>query len=388
MALDETPQGGEEEEMDSASGGEGAGWAIGQSITLELDVALAIVGGRFLLRALSPEEAAFVRGVPQEWRAQWPLLLGEPRSAVSILEYAASVAGVLAESAYDRATLAIRELGVDEALARLGEPSKRLGLVARDDLPPAERLADLAVRLARGTYESLGFALTPGGDLDRALASELALLPRLLRGGDLHARFWHWLDRFYYEFYRPWRVTRASAVQALEKRAITALGAREKAGTPPEMSWLPAQSPLLRYPELHAAVREGRLSVLFWIEPFGLADAWLLQPGLVVVSFAEAGAVYEAFQATAADVANRARALSDPTRLTILRLIRSFGMANTEIADYLGLARPTVSVHAKILREAGLIHSRQEGREVRHEVVPSEVRRLFRDLELFLDLPG
>jgi DNA-binding transcriptional ArsR family regulator len=61
-------------------------------------------------------------------------------------------------------------------------------------------------------------------------------------------------------------------------------------------------------------------------------------------------------------------------------------MVNTEIANFLGISRPTVSVHAKILREAGLIQSRQDGRLVRHELVASEVRRLFHDLEDFLDL--
>jgi DNA-binding transcriptional ArsR family regulator len=71
----------------------------------------------------------------------------------------------------------------------------------------------------------------------------------------------------------------------------------------------------------------------------------------------------------------------------MLRLIRHFGMMNTEIANFLEISRPTVSVHAKILRKAGLIESRQQGREVRHQIVPSEVRRLFFDLERFLDLP-
>ena len=63
-------------------------------------------------------------------------------------------------------------------------------------------------------------------------------------------------------------------------------------------------------------------------------------------------------------------------------------MVNTEIADYLGLARPTVSIHAKILREAGLIRSHQDGRLVRHALVPGAVRHLFHDLERFLDLPA
>ena len=67
-------------------------------------------------------------------------------------------------------------------------------------------------------------------------------------------------------------------------------------------------------------------------------------------------------------------------------MIRNFGLINTEMAEALGLARQTVSIHAKILREAGLIRSHREGREVRHEIVPSEVHRLFRDLKRLLDL--
>lgn len=86
-------------------------------------------------------------------------------------------------------------------------------------------------------------------------------------------------------------------------------------------------------------------------------------------------------------MANRAKAIADPTRLSILRIIRHFSMDNTQIADYLGIARPTVSVHAKLLREAGLIDTIQEGRQARHTVKAAEVRRLFEDLIRFLDLP-
>ncbi|KPL71180.1 hypothetical protein ADM99_11675 [Leptolinea tardivitalis] len=82
------------------------------------------------------------------------------------------------------------------------------------------------------------------------------------------------------------------------------------------------------------------------------------------------------------------QALADPTRLIILRLIRAMSMTNTDMAAYLGLARPTVSIHARILREAGLIRSWEEGRVTRHEIDPAAVHKLFRDLEKFLDLPS
>ncbi len=118
-----------------------------------------------------------------------------------------------------------------------------------------------------------------------------------------------------------------------------------------------------------------------------MADLFSLWPGRLVVSIAEPGEVYQDFIVFTEDVARRAQALADPTRLLILRLIRHFGMINTELAAYLGMARPTISIHAKILRQAGLIRSTQQGRVVRHEIVPGEVRRLFKDLEELLDLP-
>ncbi|MFN2169745.1 MAG: ArsR/SmtB family transcription factor [Anaerolineae bacterium] len=173
----------------------------------------------------------------------------------------------------------------------------------------------------------------------------------------------------------------------LEQHAATMLGAARSDGTAPVLDWLPAQNPLRVHARLEEAVRGGRLRVCFWAEPFGMADLSSLHPGCVLVAFAHPGPLYQNFLDFAGDLAGRAKAVADPTRLIILRLIRHFGMTNTEIANFMEIARPTASVHAKILREAGLIRSHQDGREVRHQIVPAGVRQLFADLERFLDLP-
>ena len=209
---------------------------------------------------------------------------------------------------------------------------------------------------------------------------------RILHDGDLHARFWHWLDRFYYEYYRPWREMQRARLDAIRKRAATIMGP-QNAGQPPALQWLPKQNPIQMHPRVEAHILAGQLQLFLWLEPYELPDTWSLYPGLILASFAEPGPLWESFEASATDVARRAKALADPTRLIILRLIRHFSLINTDLADYMGLARPTVSVHAKILREAGLIRSHQEGRRVRHEIVPEEVHRLFRDMQDFLDLP-
>ena len=51
------------------------------------------------------------------------------------------------------------------------------------------------------------------------------------------------------------------------------------------------------------------------------------------------------------------RALADPTRRGILRLLREREMTAGEIAVQFQLAKPTLSGHFAVLREAGLISS-------------------------------
>jgi len=296
------------------------------------------------------------------------------------------LAGTLLDDDYARVTLAVREMTAETALARVLDHAGAYGLAADQELPLPERLVELWSDLIVAVYRKVGYKLTPDHALVHRIRREVARAVRILRDGNLHTRFWHWLDRFYYQVYRPWRQERLGFLHGQTQRAILALGSQNHSAGPPETAWLPEQNPLQRMPELQAAVRAGRLHTFFWVEPFGLADTIGLQPGLLLLSFAEPGVLFENFRAFAQDVAARSAALADPTRLTILRIIRHLDMVNTQIAGFLGLAQPTVSVHVKILREAGLIRSYREGRLVRHEIVPSEVRRLLDDLGKFLDL--
>lgn len=55
------------------------------------------------------------------------------------------------------------------------------------------------------------------------------------------------------------------------------------------------------------------------------------------------------------------RALDDPTRLRILRLLASMELAVGEIAQVLGQSQPRVSRHIKILCDSGLAERRKEG---------------------------
>lgn len=55
------------------------------------------------------------------------------------------------------------------------------------------------------------------------------------------------------------------------------------------------------------------------------------------------------------------RALSDPGRVKIVKLLQHKIMCVCEIQKALALAQPTVSKHLKILEDAGLITSKKDG---------------------------
>lgn len=57
-------------------------------------------------------------------------------------------------------------------------------------------------------------------------------------------------------------------------------------------------------------------------------------------------------------------ALSDETRLGIVQRLRSGERCVCELTDLLDAAQSRLSFHLKVLREAGLVHDRREGRWV------------------------
>lgn len=359
------------------------GWSLVQSIASELDAVLGVTSGaQEILKIAHP----VLESIPAEWRAQWPELMGRPRPWPAVLGIMALFAGVDFEVDYSRATLAMRELTLPVALERAEAYYQEYGLKPDATLPPDERLIDLMARGAEAAEVAFGLQRARPGESGRVVAYEVSRVVLVLRDGPLHGRFWHWIDRAYYEWYRAWREGQGAVLAAEEQRAIAGLGSREGEGVPAS-DWLAPQHPLHTSPELHQVVQEQRVHTYFWVQPFGLFDSWVLGKGMVILSFAEPGDAYSAFRERATDLAHRASALSDPTRLMILRMIRNYARDNTQMAEFLGVARPAVSTHAKILREAGLIETAQEGRAARHTIDYRAIRQLFADLERFLDMP-
>jgi len=374
--------------MDKGRMSSNSGWKITRSITMELDAALGIAGGSFLAGSITPNTQYLHQSVSSEWIEDWNTFFHPMDWFCSILETSAILAGVLDESDYSRATMAIRQLTPETALANL------LSLLPEheNEGQHLESIHDAViqhlVKYRRSAFEAIHFTHPNDPLYESRLIKEVQFCLKILHGGEYHDRFWHWLDQFYYGIYQPWCESRMDYLVNLERQASTMLGEREAQGVIPDLTWLSDLNPALRYPEIHDAICKGSLFVNFIVEPFGFSDAFVLLPGCIFLTIAEPGQMYENFVAYSRELSGKMQALADPTRLIILRLIRAMSMTNTDMAAYLGLARPTVSIHARILREAGLIRSWEEGRVTRHEIDPAAVHKLFRDLEKFLDLPS
>jgi len=55
------------------------------------------------------------------------------------------------------------------------------------------------------------------------------------------------------------------------------------------------------------------------------------------------------------------KALSDPNRVKLLKMLQTRMMCVCEVQAALGIAQPTVSKHLKLLEDAGLVSRKKEG---------------------------
>ena len=85
-------------------------------------------------------------------------------------------------------------------------------------------------------------------------------------------------------------------------------------------------------------------------------------------------------RAVAERIAQSMRAIADPTRVQILRLLMDAPDGRrgvTDLAGRLGLTQPTVSHHVRIMANDGILQSMQEGRQVWYSLVQSRLADVF-----------
>ena len=82
-------------------------------------------------------------------------------------------------------------------------------------------------------------------------------------------------------------------------------------------------------------------------------------------------------------IQNTMKALADPTRRTVLNLLKKRSLSAGEIAGHFDVSLPAVSKHLAVLKEADLIRDRRDGKYIYYELnasVLDEALLWLRDL--------
>lgn len=110
---------------------------------------------------------------------------------------------------------------------------------------------------------------------------------------------------------------------------------------------------------------------------------YLELPGCILVGFGVQGAAQIA-RARTEQVVRPLRGLADPTRLAIFGYLKPGPATVSDIAEAFLLSQPTVSVHVKRLREAGLVTAERRGNRLEISIDETVTELLATDLATLL----
>jgi len=79
-------------------------------------------------------------------------------------------------------------------------------------------------------------------------------------------------------------------------------------------------------------------------------------------------------------------ALADPIRREVIDLLAAGELAAGDLADRFPVSRPAISRHLRVLREAGLVRVRTEGRHRFYALDPGPLQELDTWLERYREL--
>lgn len=88
------------------------------------------------------------------------------------------------------------------------------------------------------------------------------------------------------------------------------------------------------------------------------------------------------------DLLNIFKALSDETRIRILKLLQGGELCVCDIVTALDMIQPKVSFHLCVLKDAGLIKDRKQGRWIHYSLEESDIFRRFLILSILERLSG
>jgi DNA-binding transcriptional ArsR family regulator len=157
----------------------------------------------------------------------------------------------------------------------------------------------------------------------------------------------------------------AAAAEARETAADLDARARNES----DLRKIVAANSFVHKDNYQAQIASARAVGELYVVPLALGNEGAIYwafPGAVIVGVGAATPQKQARKrARLEDAAGRFKVLSDPTRLSILNEVMHGTNYNattvTELASLFGLSQPTISVHMKLLREAGLVSTERDG---------------------------
>lgn len=81
------------------------------------------------------------------------------------------------------------------------------------------------------------------------------------------------------------------------------------------------------------------------------------------------------------------KALGEPTRLKILRLLAEQELCVCELEEILDMSQPRVSQHLKVLKQAGLVKERREAQRRICTFDRGALDQVFREFDSFMKVP-
>ncbi|MDN4592890.1 autorepressor SdpR family transcription factor [Polycladomyces subterraneus] len=82
------------------------------------------------------------------------------------------------------------------------------------------------------------------------------------------------------------------------------------------------------------------------------------------------------------------KALADPTRRQILRLLREGDLTAGEIAEHFNMTKPSISHHLNLLKQARLVLSERKGQYIVYSLNTTVVQEVLRWLMDISDSPN
>ena len=82
------------------------------------------------------------------------------------------------------------------------------------------------------------------------------------------------------------------------------------------------------------------------------------------------------------------KALSDPTRREILKLLRQRDMTAGELSEHFTMAKPSLSKHFSLLKESGLIHGEKDGTTITYSLNLSVLEEALMELMNLFQIDG